>query len=79
MGSSLLRRNPHAFVALGPIVVPINQEFCRDFLSQVTCSQSLCMVDYSPEKAGVGGSIPSLATISTNTLLYSAALRGERL
>jgi hypothetical protein len=26
---------------------------------------NITMADYSPEKAGVGGSIPSLATIST--------------
>jgi len=29
------------------------------------------MADYSPEKAGVGGSIPSLATILINTLSIS--------
>jgi hypothetical protein len=33
------------------------------------------LVERSPEKAGVGGSIPSLATISSKT---HAALRGER-
>jgi hypothetical protein len=36
------------------------------------------LVERSPEKAGVGGSIPSLATISSKTHDTRAALRGER-
>ena len=38
---------------------------------RIKCSSnnSLRMVDYSPEKAGVGGSIPSLATIISKDLM----------
>ena len=33
------------------------------FLSYVLQNQQIALGDYSPEKAGVGGSTPSLATI----------------
>ena len=36
------------------------------------------LAERSPEKAGVGGSIPSLATISSKALEARAALKGER-
>ena len=41
-------------------IVIIRQSYPREFFP--TCGQVAQLVERSPEKAGVGGSIPSLAT-----------------
>lgn len=63
-------------------VSPANNAFPRPIGTQRAVAtnpgQVAQLVERSPEKAGVGGSIPSLATIQKNEI-PKAALKGERL
>jgi len=50
--------------SLAPFWLQQGRQNQGDFQSYVSQNQQIASGDYSPEKAGVGGSTPSLATIS---------------
>jgi hypothetical protein len=57
------------FIQLGSILAPIRGQNQAVFQSYVLQNQQIASGDYSPEKAGVGGSTPSLATIILKNLV----------